>query len=50
MFAFEFFVKRKPRQTLSTIIVPLMAIGTLATFGALIDYNSGEKYGQDDRI
>ena len=45
MFAFEFFVKRKSKQTLSTIIVPLMVIGTLAVLGALIDYNSGEKYG-----
>ena len=24
-------------------------IGTLAVLGALIDYNSGEKYGQDDQ-
>ena len=49
MIALEFFVKRKSKQTIATIIVPLTVIGTLAVLGALIDYNSGEKYGQDDQ-
>ena len=49
MIALEFFVKRKSKQTIATIIVPLTVIGTLAVLGALIDYNSGEKYGHDDR-
>ena len=49
MIALEFFVKRKSKQTIATIIVPLTVIGTLAVLGALIDYNSGEKYGYDDQ-
>ena len=49
MIALEFFVRRKSKQTIATIIVPLTVIGTLAVLGALIDYNSGEKYGQDDQ-
>ena len=49
MIAVEFFVKRKSKQTIATIIVPLTVIGTLAVLGALIDYNCGEKYGLDDK-
>ena len=49
MIALEFFVKRKSKQTIATIIVPLTVIGILAVLGALIDYNCGEKYGHDDQ-
>ena len=49
MIALEFFVKRKSKQTIATIIVPLTVIGILAVLGALIDYNCGEKYGHDDK-
>ena len=45
----EFFVQRKSKQTIATIIAPLTVIGTLAVLGALIDHNSGEKYGYDDQ-
>lgn len=40
-----FFLARKPKQALGTIILPLMVIGILAVFGALIPYSTGEKYG-----
>ena len=49
MIALEFFVKRKSKQTIATIIVPLTVIGILAVLGALIDYKCGEKYGHDDK-
>jgi len=49
MIAVEFFVKRKSKQTIATIIIPLTVIGILAVLGALIDYNCGEKYGHDDK-
>ena len=49
MIALEFFVKRKSKQTIATIIVPLTVIGILAVLGALIDYNCGEKYGHGDQ-
>ena len=41
----DFFVVRKSKQALATIILPLMVIGFLAAFGALIPISSGEKYG-----
>ena len=40
-----FFLARKPKQALGTIILPLMVIGILSVFGALIPYSTGEKYG-----
>ena len=40
-----FFLARKPKQALGTIILPLMIIGILSVFGALIPYSTGEKYG-----
>ena len=40
-----FFLGRKPKQALGTIILPLMVIGILSVFGALIPYSTGEKYG-----
>ena len=48
MIAVEFFVKRKSKQPIATIIIPLTVIGILAVLGALIDYKCGEKYGHDD--
>ena len=48
MVAIEFFVVRKSKQALATIILPLMVIGLLAAFGALIPISSGEKYGLVD--
>ena len=44
----DFFVARKPKQALATIILPLLVIGLLAAFGALIPISSGEKYGLVD--
>ena len=41
----EFFLARKPKQAFGTVILPLMVIGLLAVFGALIPYSTGEKYG-----
>ena len=49
MIALEFFVKRKSKQPIATIIIPLTVIGILAVLGALIDYKCGEKYGHDDK-
>ena len=46
----EFFVARKSKQAFATIILPLMVIGTLAVFGALIPISSGEKYGLVDHV
>ena len=49
MINIEFFVARKSKQALATIILPLMVIGVLAAFGALIPISSGEKNGLVDR-
>ena len=49
MIAVEFFVKRKSKQPIATIIIPLTVIGILAVLGALIDYKCSEKYGHEDK-
>ena len=41
----EFYLARKSKQAMGTVILPLMVIGLLAVFGALIPSSSGEKYG-----
>ena len=45
MIGVEFILARKSKQALGTVVLPLMVIGLLAVFGALIPHSTGEKYG-----